>query len=144
MGGLGDRKPSVLMNEMLALMGDHRSYLLFEYTYLHQLRRKIHRQLLGESIEDPLRLVACADELWRADQQEVGVLETLDRINSAPWKAQHPRTTPTRGSTEPQTRQVAQEAGKKMWCSYHLRWWATARQCCQPCAFLGNSGAGRR
>lgn len=105
MGGLGDRMSSALMCEMLTLMGNHQP--CFEFTYLQQLPRDIRKQLAGESFEDPIRLAARADELCLFDQQQMGMLEYLeplespesqDRIESTPWQAQRPRTTPTRAT----------------------------------------------
>lgn len=116
------------MSEMLTLMGDHLPCPLFEFTSLQQLPQDLRQQLMEESFEDPIQLAARADELWISDQQQVDALEnleqlespeSLDRIDSmtrlgqqprtTTWQAQRPRTTPTRGPQELQTRQVAQE-----------------------------------
>ncbi|XP_078280542.1 uncharacterized protein LOC144607515 [Rhinoraja longicauda] len=45
MQGLGNRRPSSLLKEMVALMDGHRPCLMFEYTYLHLLPADIRLQL---------------------------------------------------------------------------------------------------
>ena len=47
MDGLGDRKPSMLMNNMLALMDGHKPCLLFEQVFLEQMLEDI-RLLLAD------------------------------------------------------------------------------------------------
>ncbi|XP_045127726.1 uncharacterized protein LOC123514144 [Portunus trituberculatus] len=53
MDGLGDRKPSVLMNEMLALMDGHKPCLLFEQIFLEQLPEDIRLLLADADFTDP-------------------------------------------------------------------------------------------
>ena len=64
---LGDKKPSVLMDEMLALMADHRPCFLFNYLFLQLLPDDIRMVVLsGQQWNDPCQLAARADELWLA------------------------------------------------------------------------------
>ena len=49
---LGNSKPSVLMDEMLALLGDHPSCMLFEQVFLERLPEDIRVQLVDTKIED--------------------------------------------------------------------------------------------
>ncbi|KAK4325415.1 hypothetical protein Pmani_004010 [Petrolisthes manimaculis] len=64
MDGLGDRKPSELINEMLALMEGHKSCLLFEQIFLEQMPEDIRLLLAQDTFTDPRGLAARADELW--------------------------------------------------------------------------------
>lgn len=68
MGGLGDRKPSMLMNEMLALMDGHKPCLLFEQFILAQMPDDIHLILTDEIFTDPRQLAPRADVLWHSKQ----------------------------------------------------------------------------
>ena len=49
---LGDSKPSALMDEMLALLGDHTPCLLFEQLFLERLPEDTRIQLVDGKIED--------------------------------------------------------------------------------------------
>ena len=63
---LGDNKPSVLMDEMLALIADHRPCFLFNYLFLQLLPDDIRMVLSGQQWNDPRQLAARVDELWLA------------------------------------------------------------------------------
>lgn len=95
--GLGDRKPSMLMNEMLALMDGHAPCLLFEQLFLEQLPDDIHLIIADETFTDPRQLAARADVLWYSKQQEASInLTTVNRI-TRPTSARNDETkkTPT-------------------------------------------------
>ena len=61
---LGDSKPSTLMDEMLALLGDHPPCLLFEQLFLERLPEDIRIQLVESKIEDHRQLAKRADALY--------------------------------------------------------------------------------
>ena len=56
MPGLGDRKPSALMDNMLTLMDGHLPCLLFEQIFLEQLPEDLRLQLADRSVDDPRTL----------------------------------------------------------------------------------------
>lgn len=58
MDGLGDRKPSMLMNEMLALMDGHKRCLLIEQLFIEQMPDDIHLIFADEIFTDPRQLAA--------------------------------------------------------------------------------------
>ena len=60
---LGDKKPSVLMGEMLALIAEHRPCFLFNYLFLQLLPDDIRMVLSGQQWNDPRQLAARANEL---------------------------------------------------------------------------------
>jgi hypothetical protein len=61
---LGDSKPSALMDEMLALLGDHPPCFLFEQLFLERLPEDIRAQLVDATIDDHRELAKRADALW--------------------------------------------------------------------------------
>ena len=63
---LGDSKPSFLMDEMLALLEDHHSCLLFQQLFLERLLEDICIQLAGAKFNDVCQLARRADALWAA------------------------------------------------------------------------------
>ena len=73
---LGDLKPSALMDEMLALLGDHLPCLLFEQLFLERLPEDIRIQLVDAKIEDHRQLAKRADALWSSrDMVSVSLAE---------------------------------------------------------------------
>ncbi|XP_078487863.1 uncharacterized protein LOC144745813 [Ciona intestinalis] len=60
---LGDRKPSALMDEMLSLLGNHESCLLFEELFLQRMPNDIRICLAKEDLEEPRQLARRADQL---------------------------------------------------------------------------------
>ena len=81
MDGLGDRKPSMLMNEMLALMDGHTPCLLFEQLFLEQMPDDIHLILADESFTDPRQLAARADVLWHSKQRDVSPFNNVTAVS---------------------------------------------------------------
>ena len=63
MGNLGERMPSGLMDEMLALLDGHQPCMLFEQLFLN-LPDAIHLQLADADFADPRKIAEQADELW--------------------------------------------------------------------------------
>ena len=61
LSGLGDRKPSELMDSMLDLLGGHKPFLIFEEIFLRQLPEKVHIPLANSPIID-LRMLSLAED----------------------------------------------------------------------------------
>ena len=62
--------PSQLMDEMLALLGDHKPCMLFESLFLMCMPDDIRLQLdVSTSLSDIRTLAECADTLWQAREQ---------------------------------------------------------------------------
>ena len=123
MQGLGDRKPSALMDEMLALMDGHHPCLLFEQIYLEQLPEDIRLQLANEDFSKPRSLALRADALWQAKGY---CSPSINKIASG-HKNPTATDTPTTG-----------------WCFYHAKFGKEAKKCKLPCTFPGNDQAGRQ
>ena len=61
--------PSALVDEMLALLGDHLPCFLFRQLFLERrLLEDMHTQLIGTNIDDCRQLALSADRIWAARQ----------------------------------------------------------------------------
>ena len=131
MSGLGDDKPSVLMDNMLSLLGQHDPCFLFRQIFLEQMPDSIRSHLIRANIQDPRQLAVAADELWNS--QQTSTANTVYKDKRQNWK---PRP---RSSATPTT-----STGNL--CFYHTHFGAKARQCRPPCDFQvqGNESADRR
>ena len=125
---LGDKKPSVLMNEMLSLITDHRSCFLFNYLFLQLLPDDIRMVLSGQQWNDLRQLAARADELWLA-RSPAPPVSSISR--------------PRKGDNCGPDQQCSSRDQEKL-CFYHKRFGDKAYKCCHPCSYQGNETAGRR
>lgn len=134
MDGLGDRKPSDLMNEMLALLDGHKPCLLFEQLFLEQMPDDIRLIIADDDFSDPRKLAARADVLWQAKQQDDTTINNpvLQRVSRASAHSDSATGTPSVNTN------------RNKWCYYHQRWGSDARRCRPPCVHPGNALAGRR
>ena len=127
--GLGDRKPSALMGNMLALLGNHASCFLFTYLFLQHLPEDVRTILAGESINDPRTLAQRVDTLWLTRSRE----PMIARI--------HARQPPPKQSNYRQKTSGLNQVGL---CFYHRRFGDKAHRCVSPCNYAENLPAGRR
>ena len=81
MPGLGDRKPSALMDDMLSLMDGHTPCFLFETLFLEQLPEDIRLRLADADFVNPRVLAATADVLR---QVKTVSRPEIDRVTSPP------------------------------------------------------------
>lgn len=117
LNGLGDSKPSELMERMLAVLGAADPSFLFAHIFLRQLPAPVRTALASSplpSSRDYRALAVEADRIFLANRQQFvhALLPTQRR--------QH----------------------KDGWCYYHSRFGAKAKQCRQPCSF-GAQGKAR-
>lgn len=138
MGGLGDRKPSVLMGEMLALMDGHKTCLLFDLLFLEQMPMDIRLLLVDDDFTDPHRLAAHADVLWQALHLQQGGA-AISRVAAVPRQVIRAVPASTEGVAVPS---ATNGARKDKWCYYHQRWGSEAHRCRPPCMHPGNASAG--
>ncbi|XP_059839225.1 E3 ubiquitin-protein ligase RNF185 isoform X1 [Hypanus sabinus] len=126
--GLGDRPPSALMNEMLALAEGHKPCLMFEQAFLERLPEDIHLLLSDVDFSDPRKVAAQADVLWKAKKESRASVAQITK----PHAQQQTRPGSAAEPTKPRGRSA--EANEQ-WCFYHQRWGTEARRCSPPCNF---------
>jgi len=125
--GLGDRKPSELMDEMLALADGHSTCFLFEQLFLEQLPEDVRLHLATADFSDPRRFALLADSVWLARDQSSAAVSICGVA-----------ATPRRMFSKPANKQ---EDGEDI-CFYHAKYGKRARKCQPPCRFSGNALAG--
>ena len=131
---LGDSKPSALMDEMLALLGDHTPCLLFEQLFLERLPEDIRIQLVDGKIEDHRELARRADALWSSRDVQSFIANAIQR--------RPPATRPKQAKTRPCGFDTCTADANRL-CYYHRTFGEAARQCRQPCTWSGNDQADR-
>jgi cleavage and polyadenylation specificity factor subunit 1 len=139
--GLGDRKPSALMDEILSLAGDHSSCLVLEQIFLEQLPDDMRLVLADQPFEDLRALAAQADKLWESSchvSSTVATAVTDQDVESPSVSAVRSKLS----SQIPDKRKPTTNVNG--WCFYHDRWGANAKRCRAPCSFPGNGQAGRQ
>jgi cleavage and polyadenylation specificity factor subunit 1 len=135
MSGQGDRRPSDLMDEMLALLGTHRPCFLFVELFRQQLPTDIRLALATTAASTDLRALAQeADKLWASRSQPVALAT----------QAAQPSIMAARHSNAPKARLPKQQESTSEVCFYHKKFGAEARRCRPPCKFQGNDQAGRQ
>ena len=127
---LGDSKPSALMDEMIALLGDHPPCLLFRQLFLERLSEDIRIHLVDAKIADFRELARRADALWSSRDAPGPYANTIQRKPAARHK-------------EPKGKSPIPTPGKTL-CYYHQRFGEEAYQCRQPCTWSENDKAGRQ
>lgn len=109
--GLGDNKPSELMDKMLALLGDHEPCFLFRHIFLTQLPDFVRTSLANSKNKNNPRALAL-----EADQLVIASTHVAPTPNV--HQVRHHRVTPQADV-----------------CSYHRRFGNNARKCLEPCKF---------
>ena len=126
MGGLGDRPPSALMDEMLALLEGHTPCMLFEQLFLNRMPDPIRLQLADADFTDPRRVAERADELWQSMSLHDGA--SVHRVGTRRQKS------PAKDTKD----------HNPDWCFYHNKFGDKAKKCTKPCKFPENPQAGRQ
>ena len=144
---LGDDKPSVLMDKMLALLGKHEPCLLFKRLYLQRLPTSIRASLLHNEEKDMRKLAEKADLMWQALKDSP---RSLTNAVSIPDTVETNIISKSRGNLSAKS---SFQTWKKEWqqvpnglCAYHSYYGSKARTCTPPCsaAQQGNASAGRQ
>ena len=123
MRGLGDQKPSEVMDEMLAFADGHTPCFLFKQIFMNQLPEPLQIQLATADFNDPRKFALDADKLWLAKN----ACDASAAINEL---APKPNKTPV---TRPRI---------NGYCFYHEKFGTNAKKCCATCTFPGNDAAG--
>ena len=130
--GLGDDKPSQLMDRMLILLGDHQSGFLFREIFMQQLPTDIRTILTQAKITDHRELAIAVDVLWAANNPGVQAIHGPCHRSG---RTTTDRTSAHTGTSNPETPGV---------CYFHQCFGDVTRQCRPPCSFTtkGNGQAG--
>lgn len=157
--GLGDSKPSELMDNMLSLLGQHKPCFLFRQLFLEQMPENIREHLALSQLTDYRELAKEADKLWlAAAANPCHAIHTYrprkfqQRTTAAtPTASVTPQAAAEAATTARTTRPAVQLAGHapasdftSQLCYYHQRFGARARKCNPPCSFQGNDSTGRQ
>ena len=126
--GLGDNKPSELMDRMLDLMGAHKLDFLFNQLFLWQLPSQVRAAL---AITDCRALAEEADKFFIMEQQHRAAVPFLIQAFSS---ATGHITAATAAVAVPCRR----PAGL---CFYHTKFGPKAKRCQSPCSFDGEGNA---
>ena len=81
---LGDRKPSELMDSMLALLGDHKPCFIFKLIFLQQPPEKVRVPLANSTITDLRMLSLEADRILASLSPDCNVSESAE-VNTVCW-----------------------------------------------------------
>lgn len=146
--GLGDDKPSQLMDKMLALLGNHPPCFLFREIYMRHMPQEIRSHLVHANIVDVRELAQAADALWISSNCcNVNAIGRPDK-HSISYTARNrtANSTAARSGTLPRTRSNVETSNSDEVCYYHRRFGEAANQCRPPCNFATseNSRAGRQ
>ena len=125
MRGLGDCKPSELMDKMLARAGGHDTCFLFEQLFLEQMLNDVQLQLANEDFSDARRVALLADSLCLVKKQRPA---SINKVATTPF---------FKGGHAPTTSNI-DVAGM---CFYHAQFRSKAKKCTPPCTFSGNNRA---
>lgn len=134
--GLGDSKPSELMDRMLDLLGEHRPDFLFTHLFLRQLPPQVRAALANTTITECRKLAEEADKFFLASQGHCestffpAHIASATRDESTLIAATIPRRQQFSGSQQP--------SGL---CFYHAKFGNKANKCRPPCSFGGSGNA---
>lgn len=123
--GLGDSKPSELMDSMLSLLGKHTPCFLFKHLFFQQLPEYVRTPLAGSGITDFKKLALEADKYFNAGSPTMQSIAGIDKLKDKPTPSSQTTTL----------------------CWYHQRFAGRARHCIQPCQFKpvpGNAKKGQQ
>ena len=139
LNGLGDGKPSELM-ERMAVLGSADPAFLFTHIFTRQLPAPVRTALASSPLSSSKyyhSLAEEADRIFLADRlQFVHALLPVQRASTPP-----PLLEDTAGTADAVTARRQRDDGL---CYYHARFRAKAKQCRKPCSFVvqGNAKAG--
>ena len=152
---LGDRRPSSLMDDMLAMHPEgEKPNSLFLYIFLRKLPADVMDQLVVKDYVSPRELASAADKLWDSrrsrgrpvcavtDNTPVAALSSASRSPSPSAR----RPTQRRAADGDSGRRQRQSTpGPSGLCRLHQKWGEDARQCYPPCNWSKNGRrAGRK
>ncbi len=152
---LGDRRPSALMDDMLAVHPEgEKPNSLFLYIFLRKLPPDMMDQLIVKDYATPRELGLAADKLWdsrRSRGRPVCAVVEAAPVSAVSTSSRSPSPSSGRSSQRrPATsgggrRHRPSTPGPSGLCRLHAKWGEDARQCFPPCSWAKNGQrAGRK
>ena len=153
--GIGDLRPSNLMDSMLALLPDDDTpSTLFLALFLERLPVEMRDHLVAKEFDSPSDMALHADKLWDARRAQPAVDSAAALASPLAAAAlSPPRQDRDRGrdrarspSRDGRARRSTPgpAAGSSGPCFYHRQFGSAAVNCRPPCSFPGNGPAGGR
>ena len=134
---LGDRRPTALMDAMLALLPDDEvPGSLFLGLFLERLPVEMRDHLVANEFKTPSEMALHADKLWDARRTQ-----TSDPLLAAAATSPSHARARERGSTSPSRRTQTPGPSTPGECYFHKRFGSSANSCRPPCIFPGNARA---
>lgn len=134
--GLGEEKPSELMDSLLCLLGDNEPDLMFRFHFMQCLPDYVRGTLALSTEDDPHALAEEADRIFVAGcpgdsaiMEAVTTDSTVDRV--------------FKGDKKPAKRSSRGKPSQSL-CFYHARFGAKAHRCESPCTWPSQQGNGHR
>jgi hypothetical protein len=140
MPDLGNRRPSVLMDAMLALLPDDvQPIRLFLALYLRCLPADMHNHLASQDLKTPEAMAAAANRLFDARPQGMSVAAVSRREARSHSPGRH-RHSPSRHSHCHRQTPARRGHGKGLFF-YHDNFGKRGRKYKPPCSWSGNGQA---
>jgi hypothetical protein len=137
---LGDRRPSVLMDAMLALLPDNvQPNRLFLALFLRRLPANMRDHLASQDLKTLEAMAAAANRLFDARPQGMSVAAVSRREARSPSPSCHCRSPSRHNHSRRQT--PASRSNNTGLCFYHDHFGKQARKCKPPCNWSGNGQA---
>ena len=140
--GLGDRRPTSLMDTMLALLPeDKKPGCLFLGLFLERLPVEMRDHVVSREFKNPSEMALYADSLWDARK----AIPTDHLLAAASTSSSPPSRGRTQDRRSPSPNCLSQTPGpSNSGCYFHQRFGPAANNCRPPCSFQGNPRANRR
>jgi hypothetical protein len=145
--GLGDQRPSQLMDKMLALLSDGtKPDEVFMALFMDRLPVEMRAQLCLQNYESPRHLAAAADLIWDARGPVSAVPPAVNAVGRE--SRNRSRSPSARGGGKQRRRGAtpgpgSTSGGDKSLCFYHRRFADKAHRCEPPCTWAGNGATGQ-
>ena len=137
LNGLGDSKPSELMDKMLNLLGAHQPDFLFVQLFLRQLPSQVRAALANTDTSNCRALAAEADKVFLAGQQHCASA----LLPVQPGLSPPSDTTVAAAMPSFSRRQDPGRREDSSLCWYHVKFGAKAKRCISPCKFTVSGNA---
>ena len=144
----GDRKPSSLMDSMLALCpAGHQMSPLFLNEFLRRMPGVVRGHLHTFSYEDPRALAQQADLVWSSHTPQT-IHQVVSDVNSdistetLSCNAVNPSSMERNYSDVSRYQRNSSSSSTSGLCFYHQKYGKKARKCNDPCSFQPQTGNG--